>query len=217
MEDAEPDVLATVGSPLDIGIDVAGPGDDETVMQTLLGDRLVQTRAWPHGECENDVIAAVRADERRYGKPARHVGIDAGGVGHYFANHVVAAGIKVTRINVANTAVGRETDGGGRSVLAATIYDDLGAQRYYRLQQRFKERRLHNLASDDETVAQTLSLRVEQTDKGKMQMESKRKRRSRGFGSPDRAEALMLAQYEPDLEKPTRPRSVLAGSQGYAG
>jgi phage terminase large subunit len=217
IEDAEAPRPTSADDALDIGIDVAGPGKNNTVMYSLLGDNVFRVRRWPHGNCEGAVVAAVRHDEQAAGRRARHVGIDTAGLGHFFANTVAAAGIKVTRINVAHAPVGREVGPSGRRMAAALIYDDQKAQRYYRLRARFRARTLGNL-TDDETIAQLTTLRVVYTPKGKIAMQDKRAMVRRGLPSPDEAEALMLAQHCPDLDRDLGSVSgALPGSVSMAG
>ncbi len=217
VEDALEAAPVLIGEPLDIGIDVAGPGECDTVLYALKGDVVVDRQAWPGGQCEGDVVAAVRRCERQFagGAPARHVGVDTIN-GHHFANTIEAAGIPVTRINVALPAVGRE-DG----TLATTIYLNQRAQRYWRLAERFRHRRLHNLqlaeARSEAVVQQLTSMRwLPATRQGKMQLESKEEMRKRGLPSPDDAEALMLAQYLPELDRHRAQARAMTGSVSYA-
>jgi hypothetical protein len=49
----------------------------------------------------------------------------------------------------------------------------------------------------DETIGQLTGIRYLQTDKGKIQIESKVDAAKRGVPSPDRAESLMLAFLDP--------------------
>ena len=72
--------------------------------------------------------------------------------------------------------------------------------------------------TDDETIAQLTTLRVVYTPKGKIAMEDKRAMARRGLPSPDEAEALMLAQHCPDLDRQVGSASGnLPGTVSMAG
>ncbi|MDE7249291.1 MAG: hypothetical protein K2N82_05260 [Lachnospiraceae bacterium] len=54
------------------------------------------------------------------------------------------------------------------------------------------------LPNDEEMIKQLSVRKYHMTSKGKIQLESKDDMKKRGIGSPDTADSLALALYEPD-------------------
>jgi len=81
---------------LAVGIDVAGPGEDETVVMVRCGRSLIAQQAWP----EQDPRGAVAAFLAPYKPRIEELNIDSAGIGHYFAQHFDDLGYEVNFVNV---------------------------------------------------------------------------------------------------------------------
>ena len=181
--------------PLVAGVDVAGPGEDESVVYLRRGEAIVD-------------LFSTRADDARgpvleFLAPYRHAGlasvnVDAAGLGYYLARHLADAGYRVRDVNVGEsptTEQGRER------------YSNLKAEAYWQLRERFSAGEIGNL-TDRTTLGQLAGLKYEHDLRGKLRVEPKDKARARGVKSPDRAEALMLCFIPED---PRKVRAQLYG------
>lgn len=163
--------------PWEAGIDVAGPGEDETVLCVRQGPRVVLLQSWATSDPRGDVLAALEP----FAKQLERIKVDTIGQGYYFARHLEDAGFgdKVEHVNV------------GSEPRDSERYANLKAELYWGLRQRLRDGDLTNL-SDDLAVSQLASLRYVHNPRGQVVIESKELARKRGVKSPDRAEALML-------------------------
>lgn len=168
--------------PIVAGIDVAGPGEDETVLAVRQGPSLLSMRAYAAADARGPVVAALRP-WTHHGLTA--VNVDEIGQGWYFAEHLRDAldGVTVRGINVGERATSDE---------AAERYANLKAELYWNLRERFRDADVAGL-TDRVSIAQLAGIRYEHDARGRIVIESKDKARRRGVKSPDRAEALMLA------------------------
>lgn len=73
------------------------------------------------------------------------------------------------------------------------LYLNKRAYYYWHLRELFEHCELDLDPEDDDLAAELCSLRYKRTSNGKIQIESKEDAKRRGFASPNRAEALMLA------------------------
>lgn len=170
-----------------VGIDVAGPGDAETVRVTRSGGPLWKVEipeAWRSPDPRGEVMRSLLDDRARI----RGGAYDAIGIGYYFGLPFAEAGIPLDGVNVSDKATDSERFG------------NLKAQLYWGLREQFQE---DGVALDDDAVlcAQLAGLRYFVDARGKIWIESKEDARKRGVQSPDRAEALMLTVgYVPGLQ-----------------
>ena len=162
------------------GLDVAGPGEDETVLMVRQGDRLVDARYFADPDPRGGVLDALRTWRHR---GLVHVNVDTAGLGHYFARHLEDAGVRVRDVNVGEAPT---------SDAARERYSNLKAELYWSLRERLAAGEIGGL-SDRATVAQLAGLRYKHDSRGRVVIESKDDARKRGVKSPDRAEAVMLA------------------------
>jgi hypothetical protein len=162
------------------GIDVAGPGDDETVLCVRQGDQILQLDAWSLSDSRGAVVAALAPWKAR-GLDA--VGVDVAGIGHYFASALEDADLPVVRINVGESP----TDDAARE-----RYLNLRAQLFWTLREWVSEGMFAGLV-DQTALAQLAGLRYSHDARGRIVIEKKDDARKRGVRSPDRAEAIALA------------------------
>jgi len=172
------------GGPVVAGLDVAGPGEDESVLVVRQGQGILEVCAFGDADARGPVLAALR--------PWRHrglvrVNVDTAGLGHYLARHLEDAGLRVRDVNVGTSPT---TDD------AREKYANLKAEAYWALRERFADGDVSGL-TDRTMLAQLAGLRYQHDARGRVVIERKEDARKRGVKSPDRAEALMLA-FLPD-------------------
>jgi len=163
---------------LAVGIDVAGPGEDETVAIARCGPSIIaswasaapETVAW--NECQAFLTPfKPRIDE---------INIDSAGVGAGFAKQLEENGFSVNRVNV------------GEATRDPEQFYLLKAELYWGLRQRFKDGDVAGL-TDETMTSQLATIRYKHNARRQVVIESKEEMLKRGVKSPDRAEALMLA------------------------
>jgi hypothetical protein len=164
-----------------VGLDVAGPGDAETVLYAMRGRDIVGFKAWPEADPRGEVVAELR--------PLLNAGIletvnvDTIGIGYYMARHLEDNGFPVGDVNVGAKPNDEER------------FFNLKAEAYWGLRMRAESGDLAGLL-DESTIAQLTTIRYKQNPRGQTVIESKDDARKRGVKSPDRAEALMLASVQ---------------------
>ena len=175
--------------PIDVGIDPAGPGENETAYVSRCLDTVLEVKSWRERDCRGRVVAELRKVQDRL----RRVCVDVAGIGEGMYLHLRDEGFPVEEINVGKTPWGA-TDTDVR--LAKERFANLKAQLYWALKERADVGDLRGV-EDPETVAQLSTVRWSLTPRGQIAIEKKEQRQRRGLSSPDRAEALMLAFAEP--------------------
>jgi ribosomal protein S27AE len=164
------------------GIDVAGPGEAETVLVIKAGPAVLEQCAWPHADPRGEVVGKLMP----YRGVLENVNVDSAGMGYYFARHLEDLGFPVTDVNVGEASSDSEK------------YVNLKAELYWALHMRAKAGDLAGIV-DDTTIGQLAGIRWKQNARGQIEIESKDAARKRGVKSPDRAEAVMLAYGEHGL------------------
>lgn len=188
LEDAQNRVLPSAGE-WEAGIDVAGPGEDETVLCVRQGARIVLLQPWSEPDPRGSVLAALAP----YRDRVQRVKVDSIGQGYYFARHLEDHGWrdKVVDINVGEAPTSDE---------ARERYANLKAELYWGLRLRAEAGDLAGLG-DQLALAQLAGIRYSHNARGQVVIESKETARKRGVRSPDRAEAVMLAFAPPAPER----------------
>lgn len=164
--------------PAIAGLDVAGPGDSETVLTIRQGPHVRRQVAWSEPDPRGEIVAELREWKIEY------VNIDAIGMGYYLARHLEDCGFQVNDINVGDASEDPEK------------YKNLKAELYWSLRERFRLSDI-SIPKDDTHISQLSSVRYKHSSKGQIVIESKEEARKRGVVSPDRAESTMLAFAEP--------------------
>ena len=164
------------------GVDVAGPGEDETVLAIRQGNNIVEIHSFRQQDARGDLVVALLPYKDRLG----FVNVDAAGIGWYMAQHL-AEYFCVQAINVGEAATDPER------------FVNLKAELYWGLRMRFESDDVAGLG-DDKTIAQLASIRYQHNARGQVVIESKQEARKRGVRSPDRAEAVMLA-FAPEIPR----------------
>ena len=165
------------------GVDVAGPGEDETVLVIRDGPRIVQMLAWPQPDPRGEIVRALTP----YKGQLKTVQVDTAGIGHYLAKHLEDHKFPVRYVNV------------GEHAQASDKYVNRKAELYWGLRMRFESGDVSGLR-DEKSIAQLCGIRYHHNARGQVVIESKEEARKRGVKSPDRAEAIMLAFAVPRAE-----------------
>jgi phage terminase large subunit len=163
---------------IQVGIDVAGPGEDETVVVVRSGGCVLETHAFAEHDPRGRV-AQVLGRWQRTGR-LRHVVVDVVGIGYNFALHLADLGFPVVQFNAGFRPIDTER------------FTNLKAEAYWGLREHMESGAVCGL-NDLETEAQLSAILYRATPSGKTEIESKEDARKRGQSSPDRAEALVMA------------------------
>jgi len=164
--------------PIQIGIDVAGPGEDETVVVARSGGMVLGIYAFPEADPRGRVVQLLGqlAATGRLGD----IVVDSVGIGYNFAQHIADQGFNVYLFNAGHRAIDAER------------FANAKAESYWSLREWMERGAICGL-NDLETEAQLSSLLYRTTSSGRTEIESKEEGRRRGQASPDRAEAMVLA------------------------
>lgn len=182
-------------APWRAGVDVAGPGEAETVLIVFHGGQLMGLWAWTKPDARGDVLEVLSQPRKgptgealqSFKELGVNVGVDVIGEGDYFARHLADNGIRVRRVNVANAARNTER------------FRLLKDEAYWGVRKRFEDGDIAltppgELRPDKKLVDQLAALRLaDPSPRGQIVMEPKGAARKRGVKLPDRAEALMIA------------------------
>jgi phage terminase large subunit len=162
------------------GVDFAA-GGDENVIQCIEGNKVIETVRWR----EKDTMAAVGrflTEFKRLGLEADNIYADGGGLGLPMCDALREAGWDVHRVQNGAAATG-----------APDKYADKATEMWMEFA-RMVELNKVILPSDDEVLHRQLTNRIlTYNSKGKLKAETKLAMKARGVGSPDRADALVLA------------------------
>jgi hypothetical protein len=115
-----------------------------------------------------------------YKSRIEEVNVDVIGVGHNFVPRLEALGYPCNEVNV------------GKATQFPDQFANLKAQLYWKLRELFQDGAIHGL-NDELAISQLSSIKWKANLRGLTQIESKDDMAKRGVGSPDRAEAIMLA------------------------
>jgi phage terminase large subunit len=170
---------------IDGGLDVAGPGEDETVLAIRCGPKLLYLESWTESDPRGKVLAALEPYKGRL----RQLNVDSTGIGYGMARHISDFKYPVRDINVGVAARDPEK------------YANLKAELYWGLRLRFQSGDMSGCFSE-KVIGQLAGIRYEHNARGQVVIESKDDMRKRGVKSPDLAEAVMLAYAQPPKAEP---------------
>lgn len=171
------------GGDYQCGIDVAGPGEAESVMYFRRGANMIgphTTRASdPRGFFANRLVAHEGIELVR---------VDAVGIGYHVWTHLRdllrPKGIPVVKV------IGQERNGVDRR------FANLRAEIAWTVRDEVRSHKIGGLA-DDVTIAQLLSLRYYHDTSGRIALVSKEEMVKKGLKSPDRADAFLMTRSGP--------------------
>jgi phage terminase large subunit len=178
-EDEELAPYSAAGQYIQVGIDVAGPGDDETVATARLGPYVVGMAAWTDPDPREKCRAFLSGIQGRFRRSPLVLVGDTVGIGYYFMRGLATDGYDV-RGFVAQAAP-----------VDPVLYKNAKAEGYFQLRQHMQDGNVRGVA-DEDTKAQLSDIRYRER-LGKVEIEFKAEARARGSQSPDRAESLVMA------------------------
>lgn len=220
LPDEQSPLAVDLGAWVRLGVDVASDGGDEMVVARMVGDLLTIEHA-SSGSTNTDVhdvagkvlveIKRAQALREAIGSKAPvRVKVDAIGLGWGVVGVLEAwraEGVHQAEIVSVDVSEGTYRDNEGATFNPANKRAEMWlALRTLVQPSRGKPIRLR---IDRKAQAQLSSPSMKSTSHGKTLIESKDSMRRRGLSSPDRAEALLLAPYEPLLAPVKRKARLL--------
>ncbi len=173
------------GGAVEIGVDVARFGDDESGYYLRCGRDILAHEFWK-GQDTTATSGRVAAVARQYGERVRVIRVDSVGVGGGVADQLRAADFPAEDVNV------------GVAPRNADKFGNLKAELYWALRDILREGAINGL-DDEETISQVVGVKYQYDARGRMMIEKKEDAKKRGVSSPDRAEALLLAFTAPPV------------------
>lgn len=165
---------------IQIGVDVAGPGDDETSLCARVGGVIIHQESWPDRDPRGKLTNAINKLHQTPGCVIGPVVVDTVGIGYYLARGLADQGLKVYNFNAGGKPMNPEK------------FVNAKAECYWALREWLELDRVKGL-EDEETRAQLSGIRYRHTANGRIEIEPKDEAKKRGQQSPDRAEAVTLA------------------------
>ncbi len=181
IEKAQQNSLKIKDEPIELGVDVARYGNNETVIVWRKGAIARIHKVIRSSDTMSIVGEVIRAARELNAFRAK---IDEVGVGAGVLDRLREKNIPVMGIN------------GSRPAKESDRFANLRAETYWHLRERFYEGDI-DLDGDDELASQLSSLRYKVNSSGKILIESKEEMAKRGLPSPDKADALALAFAAP--------------------
>jgi hypothetical protein len=175
LESAQAPAVDT-GERVIAGIDVAGPGKDETVVTIRCGDVVLEQGFWADADPRGHVVHLLNKWRSRLDE----VNVDAIGIGYNFGMHLLDLGFPVGLLNVSESSHNSER------------FLNLKAEWFWSLRERFQAGQVKGL-SDERTISQLAQIRYKPNSRGQIVIESKEELLRRGVKSPDRADSVILA------------------------
>ncbi len=178
-EEEELKTYRAAGQYIQVGIDVAGPGDDETVAYARLGPYLVAMEAWHDPDPSDKCRRFLTGVQLRFPRSPLVLVGDTVGIGYYFMRGLARDGYDV-----------RGFVAGGAPV-DPVLYMNSKAEGYFQLRQHMQDGNVRGVL-DEDTKAQLSDIRYRER-LSRIEIEPKAEARARGSHSPDRAESLVMA------------------------
>lgn len=177
------------GGPIEIGVDVARFGDDETVLAARVGMKQVRLDAYQGQDTMATVgrtISMAKELMREFGQPKCVVKVDDDGVGGGVTDRlrevIREESLYIDVIDCHNGGIPDDKE----------HYEDWGTESWARLRDLLREGEIE-LTNDEDLVGQLSTRKYGLTSKGKIKLETKKEMKKRGLRSPDRADAVVLA------------------------
>ena len=165
---------------IQIGLDIAGPGDDETSLCARIGTYVLIQESWSKADPLDEVRAILTKLTRRFPGVPIVIMADVVGVGFHFARAIARDGFDVRQFVA------------GHAPIDPVMFANAKAEAYWRLREHMRDGVIHGV-TDEDCQAQLSDVRYRELLNGKIEIEHKDEARARGSSSPDRAEALVMA------------------------
>ena len=189
------------GGEVEIGVDVARFGDDESGYYVRCGRDILRGKFWK-GHDTTFTVGEVKSVAEEFGSRVRVIRVDVVGVGAGVADQLRALGFPVLDVNV------------GVAPRNEKKFGNLKAELYWELRAILREGALNGL-DDEETISQLVGVKYLYDARGRLVIERKEDAKRRGVASPDRAEALLLAYTAPP--KPAQRAEEFDSFEFYTG
>ncbi len=190
---------------LHVGVDVARFGDDKTVITPRISTKVFEFRKYVKKstmETAGNVLVCCKDYMKRFPNIKNCIiKVDDTGVGGGVTDRLKEV-IKEERLPFVVIPVNN-----GESA-TDDYYANLGCQLWGNVKELLELNFSNNmqgkqsveieLPNDEEMIKQLSIRKYKMTSKGKIQLESKKEMKDRGVGSPDTADSLTLALYEPN-------------------
>lgn len=165
-----------------MGIDVARYGEDKTIMAPRKGMSIAKIYKFSN---KDTMTIAEEAGALAQATGCKNIFADVIGVGAGVVDRLLQLGVKCSGINVGEKARMEEK------------FADLRSELWFNIRELLNPANGHNIAlPEDESLAtQLATIRYEVVSSGKVKVESKKRLKERGFGSPDEADAVCLAFF----------------------
>lgn len=193
--------------PTRAGLDI-GAGRDETTLVVMRGNQMVAIHTMVAEDTTLQTKRIIDWFKQYPDLRADKVNIDDGGIGRGVAFNLFHAGYEVNRVLNQSPAINKRE------------FLNRGAELWWMLR-RLIEERLIILLPDKKLIDQLANRHYKQPTGGKIRLESKREARASGHVSPDRADALALAnsalsiddfleevKFEPVFKQIIKPEEV---------
>lgn len=158
------------------GIDVAGPGEDETVLTIRRGCEIIVHDHWAGAIGTGPVVAKLQ----EYRNELTAINVDIIGVGYHLFTHLKDLGFPAVSIVAQSPSSDSER------------YFNEKAEFYWGFRTRCESGDLSGLV-DETAIGQLAGIRYKHNSRGQIEIESKDNAAKRGVKSPDRAESIVLA------------------------
>jgi hypothetical protein len=168
------------GHYIQVGIDVAGAGGDETALVARVDGMIIHQESWRDADPRGAVVRVLGALKGHPRYRLGYVVVDIVGVGYGFGLHLRDQGFSVFGFQA------------GARAIDPTRFANSKAEAYFTAREYFREGLLCDLA-DEDTEAQLSTINYRETSRGLTEIESKDDAKRRGLPSPDRAEALIMS------------------------
>lgn len=165
---------------IQIGLDVAGPGEDETSATARIGPYIVQFEAWSKSDPFLEFLAYVTKLRKRFGDIPIVIMGDVVGIGYHFCAALAREGLDVREFKAGDPA------------LNPRQYRNAKADAYFHVRELLRGGDIQGV-TDEDTKAQLSDIRYRELPNGTVEIEHKDEARARGSSSPDRAESLIMA------------------------
>lgn len=198
-------------APLEIGVDVARYGDDETVICPRIGNFVPFLKTYNKQDTmvtAGHVIKLAKELMLEYGRPSCVIKVDDDGVGGGVTDRlrevVLEEGLYIDVIDCHN----------GAAALNPEHYYNWGSESWATIRELLHDGEIE-IPNDEDLVGQLSTRKYTVTSKGKIRLESKDEMKKRGLRSPDRADALVLAfaNYEGAIDPSSA--ALLRGGKIY--
>jgi phage terminase large subunit len=163
-----------------VGLDIAGPGEDETSITARIGPYVIGHEAWSKPDPLDDVLKALDKIKQRFNGVPIVILADIVGIGFHFARAIARAGYDVREFKAGDAAIDPRQ------------FRNAKAQAYFRTRELMRDGAIFGIV-DEDTKAQLADIRYRELPNGTVEIEHKDEARARGSSSPDRAESLIMA------------------------